>query len=76
MRFVLCTYIEMLPIKKDRTKLQVNKNIFNFELSIKPNVDIYGIVVSMWEKHEFETIFTSNDVMNIQDGIDKGFGSR
>ena len=28
------------------------------------------------EKHEFETIFTSNDVMNIQDRIGKGFGSR
>ena len=25
---------------------------------------------------DFETIFTSNDVMNIQDGIGKGFGSR
>ena len=27
------------------------------------------------EKHTFETIFTSNDVMNIQDEIGKGFGS-
>ena len=28
------------------------------------------------EKHELETIFTCNDVINIQDGISKGFGSR
>ena len=26
------------------------------------------------EKHNFESIFTSNDVMNIQDGIGEGFG--
>ena len=30
----------------------------------------------MWEFHEFETIFTSNDVMNIQYAIGKLFGSR
>ena len=30
----------------------------------------------MWIKHEFETIFTCNYVINIQDGIGKGFGSR
>ena len=29
----------------------------------------------MWEKHDFETIFTSNYVMNIHDGIGKVFGS-
>ena len=28
------------------------------------------------EKHNFETIFTSDDVLNIQDAIGKGFGSR
>ena len=27
------------------------------------------------EKHEFETIFTYNKTMNIQDAIGKGFGS-
>ena len=30
----------------------------------------------MWEKNYFEKIFTYNYVMNIQDGIGKGFGSR
>ena len=30
----------------------------------------------MLEKHEFETIFTSKDVINIQYGIDKGFEYR
>ena len=33
--FVLCTDIEMLSIKKEYEKLQVNKNIFYFELSSK-----------------------------------------
>ena len=32
---------------KDMTKVQVNKNIFYFEPSSKPNVGIYGITVSM-----------------------------
>ena len=30
----------------------------------------------MWGKHEFETIFTHNYVINIQYGIGKVFGSR
>ena len=30
----------------------------------------------MWENHDFETVFTSNDVMNIQYGIGKVFSSR
>ena len=30
----------------------------------------------MFKKHEFETIITSNDVINIQDGIGKGIGFR
>ena len=30
----------------------------------------------MWKQHDFETIFTYNDVMKIQDNIGKGFGSR
>ena len=58
------------------TKVQAKKNIFYFELSSKQNVDIEGITVSMQKKHQFETIFTSNDVMNIQYGIGKVFGSR
>ena len=74
MRFVLCTYTEMLSIQKkeDMKTLQVNKHIFYFELSSKPNVYILGITVSMQEKHDFETIFTSNDVMKIQDAIGMG----
>ena len=58
------------------TKIKVNNNIFYFELSIQPNVDIKGITVSMWKWHNFETIFTYIDVMNIQDSIGKFFGSQ
>ena len=56
------------------TKVQVNKNIFNFELISKPNIDIPGITVYMWKQHDSETIFTFNDVMNIQYSIGKVFG--
>ena len=56
-------------------KVNVNQNMFYFELSSKPNVDIYGITVSIYKKREFETIFTSNYVMNIQYEIGEGFGS-
>ena len=30
----------------------------------------------MWGEHDFEKIFTTNDVMNIKNGIGKAFGSR
>ena len=30
----------------------------------------------MWKQHDFETILTSNNLYNIQDGIGKGFGLR
>ena len=50
----------------------MNKNILCFDLSSKPNVDKIGITVSMWKQHDFETIFTSNDVMKIQDAIGMG----
>ena len=30
----------------------------------------------MWKRYDLETIFSSNDVMNIQDTTGKGFGSR
>ena len=77
MRFFLCIEIEMLSIIYLKIwKKYKQKNLFCFELSSKPNVDIDGITVSMWGKHEFETIFTSNDVMNIQGGIGKRFGYR
>ena len=46
------------------------------EISGKTKFDIYGMKVSMWVKYEFETVFTSNDVMNFQGGIGKGFWSR
>ena len=45
----------------------MNKNIFDFEISSKPNFCILDITVSMLETLDFETIFTSKDVMNIQD---------
>ena len=51
MRFILCTDIEILSIQKQikMKKLQVNKNIFYFELSSKPNFGIVDIAVYMWE---------------------------
>ena len=52
------------------------KNIFYLEPNSKSNVDIHGITVFMWENHDFETIFTSNDVINIQYVIGKVFGYR
>ena len=75
-RFIMCTDIETLSIQRKgyMTKVQV-KNIFYPELSIKPNVGILGIKVSMWKQYDFGTIFTSNDVMNIQYSVGKGFGS-
>ena len=77
MRLVLCTEAEMLLIqnKEDMKKVQVNKHILYFELSSKPSVEILGVKVSMLKQHDFETIFTYNDVMNIQYDIGKGFGS-
>ena len=74
----MCTEIEMVLIQKEEnmTKLQVNKNIFFVELSSKPNVDIIVITLYMCKIYDFETIFISNDVMNIQDGVRKGSGSR
>ena len=77
-RFLLFVDTKMMLIenKSDLTKVQVIKNIFYFELSIKPNVDILGIKVSMLKHYDFETIFTSNDVMKILDAIGKGFGYR
>ena len=31
------------------TNVQVELNIFHFELSSKPNLDIFDITVSIWE---------------------------
>ena len=54
----------------------MNNNIFYYEISRKPIFYIIGITVSMWKQHNFETIFTSDDVLNIQYAIGKGFGYR
>ena len=49
MRFVVCTYIEMLSTQKqgNMTKLQVNQDILYFEIISKPNLDSLGITVYM-----------------------------
>ena len=76
-RFVLCTKTEILFILKEEnvTKLQVYNNIYYYEVGSKPDVDSIGITVSMRKQHNLKTIFTSYDVLNIQDAIAKGFGS-
>ena len=56
------------------TMIQV-KNIHYYELSGKPNVEIIGITVSMWKQNIFDTILTSNDLLNVQGAIRKVFGS-
>ena len=55
-------------------KVQVNRNIFYFGLSSKTSVGILCITVSMCKQHCFETIFTTDDVINIKDAIGRGFG--
>ena len=62
--------------EENTTNVQVKKWMFYCKLSIKNNIDIIGIIVSIWKRHKFETIFTYNDVLNIQDTIGKRFGSR
>ena len=62
--------------KKNMIKVQVDKNIFYFELRNIPNVDLLVITLYMWKCHNFETIFAFNGASNIQDAIGKGFGSR
>ena len=57
-------------------KLQTYKNIFYLEPNSKPNIDIFGITVSMWKQHNFETLFNSNDIMNIQYKIENRFLSK
>ena len=54
----------------------MNKDIFYFKPIIESIFDMLGITVSIWKKNDFESIFTSNDVMNIQYGIREGFGDR
>ena len=56
-------------------KVQV-KNNFYFEFISKPNVDTIVITVYMWKQYDFETIYISNDVVNIHYTIGKVFGSQ
>ena len=57
----------MLLIQKGKmTKVKVKNNVFYYELSSKPNVDIIVITVYLWKQHNLETIFTSNNVMNMK----------
>ena len=56
------------------TELQVNNIFFCYELSSKHNVYIIGSTLYIWKQHIFETIFTFNDVLNIQYAIGKGLG--
>ena len=62
----------MLSIIKN-DNITSEHNSFYFELSIKQNVDIYGITVYM-QKNEFEIIFIYNYDKNIQYVIGKVFG--
>ena len=64
----------LIPKEENITKSQVSINIFYFELSFKPNVDIMGIKVYNCKSREIETIFTYIDVMSIQYFIGNGFG--
>ena len=68
----------MLSIQKEEilTKLQVNNNNLYHEMSSKDNVENIGIKLSMCKEHKFEAIFTSDNVMNIQYAIVKGFNYR
>ena len=46
----------MMLIQKEEnmTKVQVNNNIFYYELSSKPNVDIIGITVYIRKRNNFK----------------------
>ena len=61
----------MLLIQNEEniTKVHVNYNIYYYEVSSQPNVDLICIAVSMRKQQNFETIFNSDDVLNIQDAI-------
>ena len=57
------------------TKLQVKNKNYYYEVNSKPNVDIIGITVFMWKQPNFETIFASEYVQNMQCSNGKGFRS-
>ena len=56
--------------------LQVKNNIYYYEVSSKPNVDIIGITVFTRKQNIFETVFTSYYVLYIQYSIGNWFGYR
>ena len=55
-RLVLCTEYEMMLIQKEKnmTKVEANDNIYYYEVSIKPNIEIIGISVYLRKQHNFE----------------------
>ena len=71
----MCKYIEMLSIqmKEDMTKLQEKKIFSTLNLVVNLML-VYLVLHSLSKKRDFETIPTSIDIMNIQYGINKGFG--
>ena len=75
-RFVLYTETEIMLIQTEdnMTKVPLNNNIYYNKVSSKPNIDIIGIIVTLWENYNFETIFTSDDILNIQYAAGKIFG--
>ena len=74
----MCKETKILPIQKEEnmTKIQVNNNIYYHEVISKPNFYIIVIALCMWKQNHFETTFNSDNRLNIQYVILKGFGSR
>ena len=54
----------------------MNNNIYYYGIINLPNFDIIVITVSLLKQQIIETIFKYDDVLNIQDSIENGFGSR
>ena len=50
--------------------------MYYYEVSSEINIYIIGNAVYVWKKHNFETIFTSDDVLIIQYDIGNRFGYR
>ena len=49
--------------------------MYLYEVSSQHNIDVLGIILSMWKIYNFETIFSYYDVLNIQYVIGKEFWS-
>ena len=77
-RFEYYKETEIILILKEEniTKVNVINNSYYYEFVSKTNIYIIGITVHMWEKHNFENLFTCDDVLNIQYSIRKVFGYR